>query len=88
MFYGSKAAALKWITFLKMKQDVKVKVRGCADGMYQQVYTHKDESISPIVYTKSLMISCVIDAMEWRAVATMDIPGDLLQSDTEKLVYI
>ena len=33
------------------------------------------------------MISYVIDAMEIRAVATVDNPGAFLQSDMDELVY-
>ena len=85
---GSKAAVLKYLMFLNMKQDVRVKGRGYTDGRYQRAYTHKDESISTTVATKSLMISCVIDAVEQRAVSNVDIPGAFLQADMDKLVCI
>ena len=83
----TKAAALKYLIFLKMKQYGKVKGRGCDGGRYQQEYVHKDDSSSPTVATESLMISCVIDDMRQHTSATVDIPGDFLQADMYKLVY-
>ena len=85
---GSKAAALKYLMLLKIKRGGRVKVRGCADGRSQRVYMHKYESISPTVSTESLMISCVIDAMERREVATVEIPGAFLQADMDGLAYV
>ena len=40
--------------------------------------------LSPTVSTEGLMLSCVIDAMESREVATADIPGAFLQTDYDK----
>ena len=34
------------------------------------------------------MISCVIDSMGRRTVATVDIPGAFLQADIDELVYV
>ena len=39
---GSKSDALKYLMFLKMKQDGRVKGGGCTDGRSQRSYTHKD----------------------------------------------
>ena len=36
---------------------------------------------SPTVSTEGLMLSCMINAMEGREVATADIPGSFLQDD-------
>ena len=83
---GSKAAVLKYLMFLNMKQDVRVKGRGYTDGGYQRAYTNKDESISTTVATKYLIISCVIDAMEQHAVDTMDIPSAFLQDNMGEIV--
>ena len=86
LYSGSKAADLKYLMFLKMKLDRKVKGRGCYGGRYQRAYTHKDERSSPTVATEYLMISCVIDAIERHTLATVDIPGAFLQADMAKLV--
>ena len=39
---------------------------------------------SPTVSTKSIMISCMVDKMEFWEVTTADIPGAFLQNDYEK----
>ena len=39
---------------------------------------------SPTVSTEGLMLSCMIDAMEGREVATADIPGAFLHTDYDK----
>ena len=43
----------------------------------------KDDVSSPTVSTEALLLTCVIDAMEERDVATVDIPGAFMQSDME-----
>ena len=43
----------------------------------------KEYTSSPIVSTEALFLSCTIDATEGRDVATVDIPGVLIQTDTE-----
>ena len=88
LYSVSKAAALKYLMFIKMKRDGKFKGRGSYGGRCQWVYTHKDESSSPTFATEYLMISCVIDTMERHALATVDIPGAFLQADMVKLVYV
>ena len=42
---------------------------------------NKDGVSAPIVATEALMLTCVIDAMEHRDVATVDIPGAFIQAD-------
>ena len=88
MSSGSKASALKYLIFLKMKRYGRVKGKICADVRSQRANTHKDDIRLTTVATDSLMISCLIDAMERRAVATVDIPGAFLQADMVKLVYV
>ena len=36
------------------------------------------------MYTEGLMLSCMIDVMEGREVATSDIPGAFLKTDYDK----
>ena len=88
LYSGSKTATLKYLMFLQMKQDGRVKGRGFTDVRSQHAYTDKDENSSPKVATESLMILCVIDSMERRAVATLDIQGAFLQADMDELVYV
>ena len=80
---GEREAALQYLMFLKKKRCGKIKGRGCADGRKQRIYATKDDVSSPTVATEALLLTCLIDAMEHRDVATVDIPGAFMQSDME-----
>jgi hypothetical protein len=41
-----------------------------------------------MVTIKSMMLSCIIDAMERRDIATVDIPGTFMQADMDKTVHV
>jgi hypothetical protein len=56
--------ALRYLMFLKEKQCGAIKGRGCADGRSQRGYMTKVETSSPTIATKSLMLTCVIDAVK------------------------
>jgi hypothetical protein len=79
--------ALRYLMFLKEKRCGTIKGRGCADGRSQGEYMSKQETSSPTVATKSLILSCV-DAIEKRDVATCDIPGAFMQSDMKEKVVM
>ena len=66
--------------FLKRKRCGKIKGHGCADSRSQRNYMNKQDTASPTVSTEALLLSCVIDAIERRQVATCDIPGAFMQS--------
>ncbi len=86
-----RAAALKYLMYLKEKRDGKIKGRGCADGRPQRLYTSKIETSSPTASLAGIMLTCMIDAFERRDVATVDIPGAFLQTrmpDDEKDVHV
>ena len=71
--------------FLKLKSDdVTIKGRGCADSMKQRDWLSKEDMLSPTVSTEGFMLSCMIDAMEGREVATADTPGAFLKTDYDK----
>ena len=74
--------------FIKEKRCGTIKGRGCADGRKQRLYKTKEETSSPTVRTKSLLLSCVIDAMEHRKVLTCDVPGAFMQVDVDEVVHI
>ena len=80
---AEKRAALQYLMFLKQKRNGTIKGRGCADGRKQRLYMNKDQVSAPIMATKSLLLTCLVDAMEKRDVATVDIPGAFMQSDIE-----
>ena len=71
--------------FLKLKSgEVTIKGRGCAGGRKQRDWLSKEDMSSPTVSIEGLVISCMIDTMEGREVATADIPGSFLQTDYDK----
>jgi hypothetical protein len=80
--------ALRYLMFLKEKRDGMIKGRGCADGRPQQDYMTKENTSSPTVAPETLLVTCLIDAIEKRDVATLDIPGAFMQSEMEGLVIM
>ena len=56
--------ALNYLMYLKQERCGRIKARGCANGQKQRVYKGKDETSSPMVSTKALFLSCIIDAQE------------------------
>jgi len=89
MSHEEKKRALHYLMFLKQKKiTAEVKARGCVDGRPQRAYTSKEETASPTVSIEGFMISCIIDALEKRNVATVDIPGAFMQTKQEDLVHV
>jgi hypothetical protein len=80
--------ALRYLMFIKERRCGKIKGRGCADGRSQREYMSKEETSSPTVATEALILTCVIDAIEGRDVATCDIPGAFMQSDMKGKVMM
>ena len=60
-----------YLLVLKRKKTGQVNGRGCADGRKQWAYTGKDEATA----TEARFLTAVLDAMEGRCVAVMDVPG-------------
>jgi hypothetical protein len=85
---AERRASLQYLMFLKEKRNGTVKGRGCADGRKQREGTKKEDASAPTVAIESLMLSCTIDAMEGRDVATVDIPGAFMQADMDETVHI
>eukprot|EP00536_Pseudo-nitzschia_multiseries_P011157 jgi/Psemu1/28016/gm1.28016_g len=73
--------SLQYLMFVKRKRTGKVKGRGCADGRPQRKFITKEDSTSPTVSLYALMLSCMIDAVKGRDVASVDIPRAFLQTD-------
>jgi hypothetical protein len=65
--------ALAYLMFLKRKRCGKVKGRGCADGRKQRRDTDRADAASPTVATEAVFLTVVIDALENRDVAVVDI---------------
>ena len=71
--------ALRIHCFLTEKRDGRVKARAVVDGRSQIRY-NEEETYSPTVRLESIMLSSLIDAMEHRYVATIDIKGAFLKA--------
>ena len=80
--------ALAYLMFLKHKRCGKVKGRGCADGWKQRAYITKEESTAPMVSTEAVFLTAVIDALENKNVAVLDVPGTFMQAEIDELVHV
>jgi len=87
---SQKKEALGYLMFLKRKRCGKVKGRGCADGRKQRAYTAREDASSPtVVATEAVFLTAVIDALEGRDVAVIDVPGAFMQTaDMDELVHV
>ena len=74
--------------FLKQKRCGLIKGCGCDDRRPQRLRKTKEETTSPTVMTELLLISCMIDAIERRDVATIGIPSAFMQAFINKVVHI
>jgi len=74
--------------FLKEKRTGEVKGICCADGRPQRDYMMKEENSAPTVSIEALLLSCVIDAMERRDAAIVDIPGAFMQANMDDVVHL
>jgi hypothetical protein len=83
-----KRASLRYLMFLTKKRCGRIKARGCADGRKQRMTTNKEDASAPTVSIEAVMLSAVIDAMEGRDVATVDIPGAFMQADIDEVVHV
>ena len=83
-----KREALGYLMFLKQKGNGKIKARGCADGRPQWAYIQQEDARAPTVSTEAVFMTAVIDAMENRTVAVVDIPGAFMQADMDPGVYM
>ena len=80
--------ALAYLMFLKQKRCGKVKGRGCMDGRKQRAFIAKEESTAPTVSTEAVFLTAVIDALEGREVAVLDVPGAFMEADIDELVHV
>ena len=47
-----------------------------------------NSAASPTVATESVFLTAVIDALEGRHVAVIDVPGAFMQADMDELVHV
>jgi hypothetical protein len=65
-----------------------IKGRRCADGRKQRVYIAGEDAALPTVATESVFLKAVIDALEGRDVAVLNVPGAFVQADMDELVHV
>jgi hypothetical protein len=82
--------ALSSLMNIVEKLDGQVWARACADGSKEQCQPgyKKEDGASPTVATDNIMITATIDAHEQRNVATIDIPGALLNAYNDKETFM
>jgi len=83
-----KKASLQYLMFLKQKKCGRIKGRGYADGRKQRATINKEDANAPTAAIKAVMLSCAIDEMEGRDVATADIPGAFMHTDMDETVHV
>ena len=83
-----KREALGYLMFLKRKRNGKIKARGRADGQPQRAYIPQEDARAPTVSTEAMFMTAVMDAMENRTVAIVDIPGAFMQADMDPGEYM
>ena len=86
--HAQKKAALKYLMFLKQKCCRKIKGRGCANGRKQQLYKNKEDTTSPTITTEALFLTCLVNTIENRYVATCDMPGAFMHSDIDEQLHL
>jgi hypothetical protein len=69
--------------FLKQKRTEAIKGRTVAGGNKQRDFISKEEASSPTDATKSVLLTCIIDAEERRDVAVVDIPNAFIKTRIE-----
>jgi Reverse transcriptase (RNA-dependent DNA polymerase) len=78
-----KKTTLESHLFLKLKSDGKIKGRAVAGGNRQRGFIAKEDATSPTVATESVLLTAVIEALENRDVAVVDIPNAFIQTRIE-----
>ena len=66
--------------FVVKKRTGETKARVVAVGNLQRGHVTKEESSSPTVSTKSVLLTSIVDALEERDVAIIDIPNAFIQT--------
>jgi Reverse transcriptase (RNA-dependent DNA polymerase) len=69
--------------FIKLKRDGTIKGTAVAGGNRQRGFIAKEDATSPTVATESVLLTAVIEALENRDVAVVDIPNAFIQTRIE-----
>ena len=52
------------------------------------MYKTKEDTSSPTISVEALFLTCLVDAMEGRSVATCDVPGAFMQVDIDEQIHV
>ena len=74
--------------FLKKRRCGTIKGCECANGRKQRETTKCKDASAPTVSVEALMLSCTIDAMEGRDIATVDILDAFMQANMNETVHV
>ncbi len=66
--------------FVKQKKDGKIKAQKVIGGNKQCDYITKEDVSSPMVSAEAVMLTCIIDAVEYRDIVVVDIPNAFAQT--------
>jgi hypothetical protein len=80
---GQKQTILESHIFMKKKRTGEIKGRTVAGGNKQRGYIDKEESSSPTVATESVLLTSIVDAIEERCTAIIDVPNAFIQTVVE-----
>ena len=81
----SKKKAMNAVDLIKVKQNLEIKGRSCANGSKQRLYLKEGESVaSPVASTDAIFTTFMIDAFEEREVGVFDISGAFLHPEMPK----
>ena len=73
--------ALEAVALINPKRSGVLKSRVCANGKKQRWFLRGDEDFSsPTAMLESIILTAIIDALEGRDVAVMDVPGAYLHA--------
>ena len=81
---NDKSMVLESHMFIFKKRTGDTKAMLAVGGNKQQDYLTKEDSSSPTVATKSVLLTSIIDAAEKRHVMIVDIPNAFIQTRVEK----
>jgi hypothetical protein len=80
---GPREHILESHIFIEEKQDGKIKARKVVQGNKQQDYITKEDVSSPMILAESVMLTCMINALEDQDIAVIDIPNAFFQTLVE-----
>jgi hypothetical protein len=81
--HTQKQSVLESHMFLKEKRDGKIKGRTVAGGNKQRDFISKEDASSPTVATEAVLLTSIIDALEGRDVAVIDIPNRSFKQESK-----